>query len=85
MSKQQTPFTQARHNARYSHKPWIAWVNRQDEQTCAKCSAETIKRAMLDVGTQGYIYLYDGGGFAQMLDWWTANNLRRQNIRAGNI
>jgi hypothetical protein len=52
----------ARRRARYGHRNWIVWVNRGGVTCAAPASADTLKRAILDTGTQGLFYLYSKDG-----------------------
>lgn len=46
-------FALAKKKARYGHKSWIVWRDRDGIWNAAVESVETIKAAMLAVGTQG--------------------------------
>lgn len=43
----------ARHQARYGHKSWIVWKDRDGAWNAAIETAASVKEAMLAVGTQG--------------------------------
>lgn len=59
----------AAHKARYGHRCWIAWKERDGTYSVALQTPETVKRAMLAVGTQGRWQSYSGTiGYVQR--WW---------------
>jgi hypothetical protein len=75
----------AQRRATYSNYDWIVWKE-HGEWHAARRSSAVIKRAMLAVGTQGV-----SGGLLKVfaartpcplvINWWTANNMRRYSIR----
>lgn len=75
----------ARTKARYGHHDWVRWADKQDQHHTERLSAASIKAAMLAVGTQGMIFLYAANtGTSHILNWWIANNIRRQYL-AGHL
>jgi hypothetical protein len=46
-------FKLATNKARYGHKSWIVWADRNGAWNAMVESASSVKQAMLDVGTQG--------------------------------
>ena len=74
-------YDKAKGLAKYSTYTCIAWQRRSDGQRrWARTSAITIKQAMLDVGTQGEIYFFTRRPGLHRLNWWIANNIRRQCV-----
>lgn len=65
----------ARHFARYSRYDYIAWESPAGLPRWARLTEQTIKRAMLDVGTQGRVSVYDRSG-GQSYRWPILNNIR---------
>ena len=72
----------ARHKARYGHRSWIVYDNKQGESFAEAMNADSLKKAMLATGTQG-IFLIIGPkrGEDDLCRWWMANNIRRQFLK----
>lgn len=49
----ESAFGAAARKARYGHKDWIIWRERDGREQAAPCTADAIKSALLAVGTQG--------------------------------
>lgn len=49
-------FQKARHMARYSHKDWFVWIDKDEKRYAARATARTCKMAMLASGTQKNFY-----------------------------
>lgn len=72
----------ASRKARYGHRDWIAWTDREGTLQTAPKSAETVKRALLAVGTKGQWYLVDRStGTLNLMDWPIGINVIRQARR----
>lgn len=70
----------AANKARYTHKPWIAYVGRDGSAQAEMETADSVKRAMLACGTKGYWTAYSGTrGHIQR---WPLGVLRLRNFRA---
>lgn len=70
----------AAHKARYTHKPWIAWVGRDGAGRAALETRDSVKQAMLDSGTAGRWTAYSGTrGYVQR---WPLGVLRLRNFLA---
>lgn len=61
-------FNVAEHWRRYAHRPRLVFQNRQGEWFCLRYCREAIKRAMLAVGTRGYMYI-NGEGHPAKVGW----------------
>lgn len=72
-------FEDAIRKAKYGHKTWLAWRDRQGHLQTARKTPESIKRCLLDVGTQGKWYLITANDGGLMLGfWWMGINLLNQ-------
>lgn len=72
----------AAHKARYTHKPWIAWVDRDGVGHAERETMDAVKRAMLAVGTKGYWSAYSGT--RRHLQRWPSGILRMKNLKYGH-
>lgn len=70
----------AKHMARYGHKDWIAWVDKRGVPQAEPCTAENLKRCLLESGTQGHWTLYSGIS-SMRGSWWIGTNTLRQMKR----
>ena len=69
----------AAHKARYTHKPWIAYVGRDGCAYAELETADAVKRAMLASGTGGRWTAYSGTrGHVQR---WPLGVLRLRNLK----
>ena len=57
-----TPYEKARHMARYGHRHWIVWTTKQGERRADRLTPDTIKQAMLAMGTQGHMSMVSPDG-----------------------
>ena len=61
----------------YGHRNWVCWTDKQGVRHAALVSYDTIKRAMLACGTQGYFTVYANGtghnGYWSIASIWLAN------------
>lgn len=70
----------AAHKARYTHKPWIAYMDQSGTAHAEQETADSVKRAMLGAGTGGYWTAYSGTrGYVQR---WPMGVLRLRNFKA---
>lgn len=69
--------------ARYGHRDWIVWTDRQGTHHAERVTAEAVKAAMLAIGTQGHFRLYSGGSPHPMMVDWRIANIMRRNYLAG--
>jgi len=60
---------EARNKSRYGGYKHIAWETRGGEPMAERLSPQSLKRAMLDTGTQGKFICYDRG--TSMIVWWS--------------
>ena len=76
-------FGEARRKARYGHRDWFVWVDRQGNPVIQAVTAESIKRAMLDTGTQ-HSFIYMSGMCSDVLfrvSWTYASRMLREVLR----
>lgn len=61
----------AQHKARYGHKNWVVWKNKNNQWVAGVRTAETVKQAMLSTGTQGTFraYLACDPSSPMFVDW----------------
>ena len=55
-----------RRKARYGHRSYLYWYDRSGAFQWALYSRAGIKRAILDVGTNGRFYWFDGAGVSNV-------------------
>lgn len=65
----------ARRKARYGHRPWLHWRDRNNTPHIAIFSSLSIKTAMLAIGTQGNFTCYHGNGTAEFVTWSVASSM----------
>lgn len=76
-----TAWQDAKHKATYGHKPYIAWVE-NDTPHAARMTEETLKRAMLATGTQGFMVQYYSGS---MIIHWPIACVMLRNLKKGYV
>jgi hypothetical protein len=60
----------ARRLARYGRTDWLAWFGRDGKQCAARRTPATLKRAMLDTGTQGrFLLICKNDGVGMIAGW----------------
>lgn len=69
-----------RRKAKYGHRDWLFWKDRNGEPCAALCTKDSIKAAMLASGTQGVFLLYSRYG-GSMLGSWSLGALWLRNAR----
>lgn len=71
--------------AKYGHRDWLAWVDRKGTQHCAVQTADSLKRALLDTGTQ-YCFTQIGANDGQrmLISWPIGLNMLRKT-RHGSL
>ncbi len=75
-------FDEARRKARYGHRDWIAYTDKDGESIYTPASADTLKAAMLATGTQrSFTMICASDGILMKMSWWIANNVRMQFVR----
>jgi hypothetical protein len=62
--------TLARRKARYGHRNWIVWTDKQGQPQAEKVTPETMKRCLLDVGTKGKWMLVTADTGSLMKGFW---------------
>jgi len=73
---------EARRRARYGHRDWVAWRGRDGVLRAEPKTAESVKRALLAVGTKGSWYLIDRStGTLNLMDWPIGLNVIKQARR----
>jgi hypothetical protein len=69
----------AQRKARYGHRDWIVWKNKAGESFAERLTAESMKRCLLDKGTQGrWLLVCASRGDYVLGFWWMGLNLIRQ-------
>lgn len=75
-------YAMARRKAQYGHRSWLVWSNKQGETFAAVMNADSLKKAMLATGTQGWFLIVGPKrGEDDICRWWMANNIRRQFLK----
>lgn len=77
-------FALARRKARYGHRIWIVWQDRANQYHAALATSESIKAALLAVGTGGHFSGFSGDRFGHRLNWRTGLAWL-SNARAGYL
>lgn len=69
--------------AKYGRRDWLSWFDRNGDKQSAPKTTNSIKKAMLDTGTQGtFILLTAGNGHGMIITWRMAVTVWR-NSRVG--
>lgn len=72
----------AQRKAKYGHKDWISWVDRNSLTHVEPQSQKAIKQALLAVGTQGrFVIIEANTGWLHKTGWWVGLNIIRQYKR----
>mgnify|MGYP000031049326 FL=1 len=72
-------FALAKNKAGYSDYSWVVWENKDGSFGAERASADTIKRALLAIGTQGKFYLFQARDrYSQIMTWSMGVNVWRQ-------
>lgn len=71
----------AMRKARYGHRDWVVWSDREGVQHAAVKSPEVVKQCLLDCGTRGNWSLILSGGMPLKGFWWLGINLLAQMKR----
>jgi hypothetical protein len=78
-------FEEARRKAKYSHKDWINWRDKNGVQQYARMTVETVKAAMLATGTKGYWTVIGAStGICYRTGWRVGVNILA-NLKGGYI
>jgi len=68
--------------ARFGHRDWVCWHDRNDLFHAERESAESVKKALLSVGTQGrFVVVEANTGHLHLTGWWVGLNIIRQYRR----
>lgn len=59
---------EAKRKAKYGKYNHIYWTDRSGNPQADRLTADSLKRAMLDTGTRGYIVCY-GRQYSQLANW----------------
>lgn len=73
----------ARKKARYGHRDWLVWTDKQCEAHSALCTPSNIKKAMLDVGTQGTFIRVCANDAIGLLSHWSDGARYLRNAKYG--
>ena len=61
----------AQRRAKYGHRDWIVWSNKDGEEIAMPVTAENMKKCLLDVGTKGHWTLvHANDGTLSRGFWW---------------
>ncbi len=74
-----TAWQDAKRKAEYGHKTYIAWVENNTPHA-ARLTSDTLKRAMLNTGTQGWMLEY--ARHSHLIRWPMACQMLR-NLKRG--
>jgi hypothetical protein len=77
-----TTYTEVQRKARYGRHDWIAWYDKAGRFHGERKSIESVKRCLLDTGTQGQWLIVTSGKWGDMLGaWWIGINMISQMKR----
>jgi hypothetical protein len=65
-----TLYETAKRKARYGHKDWIVWTDRTGTQHAERLSPASMKRCLLDVGTNGRFSKIGASTGISLLGYW---------------
>ena len=69
-------FEDAIRKAKYGHRDWIVWRGKDGKLQAFRKSPESVKRCLLDTGTQGKWTLVSANDGVLMVGrWWLGINL----------
>ncbi len=69
----------AQHKARYGHRDWLVWKNKEGENFAEPLNADSMKRCLLAEGTQGrWLLIGKNRGEDDLGFWWMGLNILRQ-------
>lgn len=71
----------ARKKARYGHKDWIVWTEKTGTRFAAPKSRESIKAALLAVGTQGRFSLIGASNAVSFVVCWSLGTQMMRNVK----
>jgi hypothetical protein len=74
----------AHRKARYAHRDWIVWKDRDGDYHAEEATASSVKSALLAIGTKGYFTCVDGKGISYHQTWATSI-LWHKNLKKGYI
>lgn len=74
-------YQEAKRKAKYGGYKHIGWKNKAGEWVGARLTAETLKQAMLDLGTQGQFMMFDRTG--PMWAGWSLAAMWLRHIKKG--
>lgn len=78
-----TVFDMACRKARYGHKDWIVWDDRDGSQRAALCTADAIKSALMAMGTQGRFFRISANDAVGTIVRWRLGLRMLRNCRRG--
>lgn len=61
---------EVQNKARYGHRDWIYWRDRKSDYHSERKTPETMKRCLLDCGTQGFWCLVTANDGCPMKGFW---------------
>lgn len=65
-----TEIKDPRHMAKYGHRDWLSWTDRNGLVHSERKTATAIKQALLDTGTQRKFHLFEAStGIGHLISW----------------
>lgn len=74
-------FQEAQRKARFGHRDWIFFTDKDGSDVCERSSASVIKRAMLATGTSGRFYLLAASTGVPFLMSWRLGVIAIRNAK----
>jgi len=75
-------FQEAQRKARFGHRDWITWRDRSNNYNVARMSPDTVKSALLAIGTKGHFTLIAAStGTPHRYNWRMGIMMRRNAIK----
>ncbi|WP_114944427.1 hypothetical protein [Microvirga calopogonii] len=83
MTAQDPALALAKRKARYGHRDWLFWKDRNGASHCARRSAETVKAAMLAAGTSGKWFIVQASTGVLVKGFWRLGINLLKNAKYG--
>lgn len=71
-------YQQALRKARFGHRAWVSYRERDGTPVAERLTSESMKRCLLSTGTQGNWTLIDTDGTSTTGFWWLGCNVINQ-------
>lgn len=76
-------FEEVKRKARYGHKDWICWTDRQGVKRNAPKSLPAMKQCLLDSGTHGFWFIVCASDATLMRGFWRMGLIILNQLKRG--